>query len=35
LASAVVGLMGYFIPAIYDAESILSDHDTLVKAEPA
>jgi len=35
LASAVVGLMGYFIPAIYDAESILPDHDALAKAEPA
>jgi len=35
LASAVVGLLGYFIPAIYNAESILPDHDALAKAEPA
>ena len=35
LASAVVGLLGYFIPAIYNAESILPDHDTLATAEPA
>ena len=34
LASALVGLMGYFIPAIYNAESILPDHDALAKAEP-
>ena len=35
LASAMVGLLGYFIPAIYDAEAILPDHDALAKAEPA
>ena len=35
LASAMVGLLGYFIPAIYNAEAILPDHDTLAKAEPA
>lgn len=35
LAAAMVGLMGYFIPAIYNAEAILPDHDTLAKAEPA
>ena len=35
LASAVVGLLGYFVPAIYNAESILPDHDALAKAEPA
>lgn len=35
LASAVVGLLGYFIPAIYNAESILPDHDAIAKAEPA
>ena len=34
LVSALVGLMGYFIPAIYNAESILPDHDALAKAEP-
>ena len=35
LASATVGLLGYFIPAIYNAEAILPDHDALAKAEPA
>ncbi|HKY56131.1 MAG TPA: MFS transporter [Anaerolineales bacterium] len=35
LASAMVGLLGYFIPAIYNAESILPDHDALARAEPA
>lgn len=35
LASAVVGLLGYFIPAIYNAEAILPDHDALAEAEPA
>jgi MFS transporter, DHA3 family, macrolide efflux protein len=35
LASAMVGLLGYFIPAIYNAEAILPDHDVLAKAEPA
>jgi len=35
LVSASVGLVGYFAPAIYNAESILPDHDTLPKAEPA
>jgi Major Facilitator Superfamily len=35
LASAAVGLMGYFIPAIYNAETILPDHDALARAEPA
>ena len=34
VASALVGLMGYFIPAIYNAETILPDHDALAKAEP-
>jgi DHA3 family macrolide efflux protein-like MFS transporter len=33
---ALVGLAGYFIPAIYNAESLLPDHDQLEKvAEPA
>ncbi len=35
VASAMVGLLGYFIPAIYNAEEILPDHDTLAKAELA
>ena len=35
VASAMVGLLGYFIPAIYNAETILPDHDTLASAEPA
>lgn len=35
LASAMVGLLGYFIPAIYNAEAILPDHDALAEAEPA
>lgn len=34
VASAVVGLLGYFIPAIYNAETILPDHDALTKVEP-
>jgi hypothetical protein len=34
VAGAVVGLLGYFIPAIYNAETILPDHDALAKAEP-
>ena len=34
-ASALVGLIGYFFPAIYNAEAILPDHDTLARAEPA
>jgi DHA3 family macrolide efflux protein-like MFS transporter len=35
LAAAAVGLIGYFIPAIYHAEGILPDHDALARAEPA
>ncbi len=36
LGAAAVGLTGYFIPAIRNAESILPDHDQLEKvAEPA
>ena len=31
--SALVGVAGYFIPAIHNAESILPDHDQLAKAE--
>ena len=34
VASALIGLIGYFIPAIYNAETILPDHDALAKAEP-
>jgi hypothetical protein len=30
---ALVGLAGYFIPAIYNAETILPDHDQLQKVE--
>ena len=28
---AVIGLLGYFVPVIYNAETILPDHDTLAK----
>jgi MFS transporter, DHA3 family, macrolide efflux protein len=35
LASALVGVLGYFIDPIYHAETILPDHDTLPEAEPA
>jgi hypothetical protein len=31
----LVGLAGYFIPAIRNAESILPDHDTLEKVSEA
>jgi MFS family permease len=31
LMIAVVGLSGYFVPAIYNAETILPDHDSLAK----
>lgn len=34
-AAAFVGLLGYFIPAVYHAETLLPDHDTLPEAEPA
>ena len=34
-AASLVGLLGYFFPAIYNAEAILPDHDTLARAEPA
>jgi MFS family permease len=33
IAGALVGLSGYFIPAIRDAETLLPDHDTLPAAE--
>ena len=35
LASAFVGLAGYFVSHIRNAETILPDHDTLAKAQPA
>jgi MFS family permease len=35
LVSALVGLLGYFIDPIVHAETLLPDHDTLAKAEPA
>jgi hypothetical protein len=35
LVAALVGLVGYFIPYIYNAETILPDHDQLAQAEPA
>ena len=35
LVAVLVGIAGYFVPAIYNAETILPDHDTLAKAEPA
>ena len=35
LAASLVGLLGYFFPAVYNAESILPDHDELARAEPA
>ena len=33
LGAASVGLMGYFIPSIRNAEDILPDHDELAKVE--
>lgn len=35
LSAALVGLSGYFVPAIRNAEDILPDHDTLNSAGPA
>ena len=35
LAASLVGLLGYFFPAVYNAEAILPDHDELARAEPA
>jgi hypothetical protein len=35
LVSMFVGLAGYFVPAIYNAETILPDYDALAKAESA
>jgi DHA3 family macrolide efflux protein-like MFS transporter len=34
LFSVLVGVAGYFVPAIYKAETMLPDHDELKKAEP-
>jgi len=34
LLCGVVGLVGYFVPAIRNAEDLLPDHDELVNAEP-
>lgn len=34
LMCILIGLAGYFVPAIHNAESILPDHDELAKAEP-
>jgi len=31
----LVGLAGYFIPAVRDAESVLPDHDALSVVEPS
>jgi hypothetical protein len=35
LVSALVGFLGYFVHPIVHAETLLPDHDTLAKAEPA
>ncbi len=35
LFSAIVGLAGYFVPAIHNAETMLPDHDELPKADAA
>ncbi len=35
LCILLVGVAGYFIPAIRDAEAVLPDHDALPNAEPA
>src|SRR5260221_149364 len=32
--SMLIGLAGYFVPTIYNAETLLPDHDTLLQAEP-
>jgi len=31
----LIGLAGYFVPTIYNAETLLPDHDILVQAESA
>jgi len=33
LLASAVGLTGYFVPSIRDAEDLLTDHDQLEKAE--
>jgi hypothetical protein len=35
IGSILVGISGYFIPVIRNAEDILPDHDTLKDAAPA
>ena len=35
LGSALIGLIGYFVPFIRNAESTLPDHDQLQKVEEA
>jgi len=35
IVAVLVGLTGYFVPAIYNAETLLPDHDVLAKVEPA
>lgn len=34
LMAIFVGMAGYFVPAIHNAETLLPDHDQLAKAEP-
>lgn len=34
LITILVGLAGYFIPAVHNVEAVLPDHDELTKAEP-
>jgi MFS family permease len=34
LVTILVGLAGYFIPAVHNVEAVLPDHDELTKAEP-
>ena len=35
MVAVLVGIIGYFVPPIYNAETLLPDHDTLAQAEPA
>jgi hypothetical protein len=35
LLAALVGVIGYFVPAVRDAETILPDHDAVPAAAPA
>lgn len=34
LVTILVGLAGYFIPAVHNVEAVLPDHDELTKVEP-